>query len=420
MSRGTGNEELDAPTCAPRGSHEAFAANLKPYLDGELSRAHAAVIRWHIGRCPACREEMEWLKRLGIDARHLDSATPRPELRARILASLPDGPLERTAVVVRRQSPSFALASRVAAAGALCVLALAAAVALRGINTTAVLGDAGTSAGTRSNVRNYAAAGSVRAPGLAPAQAHNEPVQSSRAVAASADIKPDPTSERADEIVAAEEREEARQEAAIQAMAARDARQTQPASGNQPSAVAAVRVLPTAPPIRLAMAVSSIEAERAALTPWIAQAGGRIAPEVGGSGAAPASATRAHGGSQAMRDTAGDRAATSIIVCSVPLVRAAAIVRQLRIAGAIDMAPSGTMSRANGKPLPPHKGMLPRAVAEPYIGPDGPTTVRPLALRGSAGDASHRVQQPAPAFTRLVIELRRAPAAPASQGAGRF
>ncbi len=74
-------------------SQEAhLRADLKAYLDGELPALRRWVVRRHLVRCSECREEVTWLKRLGDETRELDKAVPRPELRARILASLPDLP----------------------------------------------------------------------------------------------------------------------------------------------------------------------------------------------------------------------------------------------------------------------------------------------------------------------------------------
>ncbi len=72
-------------------------ADLKAYMDGELAVARRFVVRRHLARCADCREEVRWLKRLGEDMRDLERAVPRPELRARILASLPETPPVRMA-----------------------------------------------------------------------------------------------------------------------------------------------------------------------------------------------------------------------------------------------------------------------------------------------------------------------------------
>ncbi len=79
------NFEPEPPTHRTR-------AELKAFLDGELSAARKLKVRLHLVRCEACREERSWLHQLGSDMKELEKAKPRPELRAKILASLPDTP----------------------------------------------------------------------------------------------------------------------------------------------------------------------------------------------------------------------------------------------------------------------------------------------------------------------------------------
>jgi hypothetical protein len=66
--------------------------NLKAHLDGEMSAVRNWLVRWHLAQCAECREELRWLHRLGEDMKDIESARPRPELRARILANLPSTP----------------------------------------------------------------------------------------------------------------------------------------------------------------------------------------------------------------------------------------------------------------------------------------------------------------------------------------
>ena len=63
--------------------------DLKAFLDGELPRLRHWMVSFHLSRCANCREEITWLQRLGKNMRTLDEVHPRPELRARILATLP-------------------------------------------------------------------------------------------------------------------------------------------------------------------------------------------------------------------------------------------------------------------------------------------------------------------------------------------
>ncbi len=106
-----------------------FQANLKAYLDGETSALRGWLVRGHLAQCAECREELRWLRRLGEDMKELESTRPRPELRARILASLPTTPPARGIQVIhsrpdRERSPQFvprlALASGLAMLLAFC------------------------------------------------------------------------------------------------------------------------------------------------------------------------------------------------------------------------------------------------------------------------------------------------------------
>jgi len=82
-----------SPSLRPTGCRGGlFQANLKAYLDGETSAIRGWLVRGHLAQCAACREELRWLRRLGEDMKELESTRPRPELRARILASLPTTP----------------------------------------------------------------------------------------------------------------------------------------------------------------------------------------------------------------------------------------------------------------------------------------------------------------------------------------
>jgi len=98
--------------------------DLKAWLDGELSAPRVLLVRAHLLFCPACREEITWLRRLGEDMRDLERAVPSPRLRARILAALPDAAPGRPAPSRLVSRPArFALAT---AFGGLCVAACAA------------------------------------------------------------------------------------------------------------------------------------------------------------------------------------------------------------------------------------------------------------------------------------------------------
>lgn len=77
-------------TDAHERSEHKITNELKASLDGELSIWRAGRVRLHLLRCASCREERAWLRRLGSEMKELERATPRPELRAKILASLPE------------------------------------------------------------------------------------------------------------------------------------------------------------------------------------------------------------------------------------------------------------------------------------------------------------------------------------------
>lgn len=94
--------------------------DLKAYLDGELSLLRRWQVHWHLSRCAECREESKWLNRLGEDMRDLERAHPRPELRQRILANLPETPPGR-AVEMTPLRPAFGM-PRFALAGAFLAL----------------------------------------------------------------------------------------------------------------------------------------------------------------------------------------------------------------------------------------------------------------------------------------------------------
>ena len=113
--------------------HERLVPDLKAWIDNELPAPRVWLVRAHLLMCPACREEVEWLKRLGEDMRDLERAVPSPRLRARILAALPatpPGSADLRKVVGRRYrwapAPAFAVFG---------ALACAAAVFLWAVNT---------------------------------------------------------------------------------------------------------------------------------------------------------------------------------------------------------------------------------------------------------------------------------------------
>ena len=66
--------------------------DLKAYVDGEMPLWRQRVAAWHLRRCASCRGEADWLKRMSGNFAEWENTpdySPRPELRARILACLP-------------------------------------------------------------------------------------------------------------------------------------------------------------------------------------------------------------------------------------------------------------------------------------------------------------------------------------------
>lgn len=117
---------MNPPGKQPHNGHQEFAGHvrddLKAYQDGELTLLRRCKVRWHLSHCAECREESKWLARLGEDMRDLERAQPRPELRQRILASLPEAPPGRAVEMTPLRPMSGA--PRSAFAGA-CVALLA-------------------------------------------------------------------------------------------------------------------------------------------------------------------------------------------------------------------------------------------------------------------------------------------------------
>ncbi|MCW3096471.1 MAG: hypothetical protein JWL77_2089 [Chthonomonadaceae bacterium] len=139
-----------------------FQANLKAYLDGEISAIRGWLVRGHLAQCAECREELRWLRRLGEDMKELESTRPRPELRARILASLPATPPAPGIRVVhsrpdRERSPQFM--PRLALAGVLAMLlAFSGVFALKHSSDAAVSGGKDSVASALPNVQHAAIA----------------------------------------------------------------------------------------------------------------------------------------------------------------------------------------------------------------------------------------------------------------------
>jgi hypothetical protein len=101
-------------------AHAAVLADLKAYQDGELSGWRRWRTKRHVSRCTDCEKEITRLKRISEEMRSLPQPFPRPELRARILASLPDTPPQPVRSTNNRAIRP--LTGRLTLAGAACVL----------------------------------------------------------------------------------------------------------------------------------------------------------------------------------------------------------------------------------------------------------------------------------------------------------
>ncbi len=193
LNNSTKEERL--PKCA--GGY--VSSDLKAYLDEELSPIRGWYVRRHIARCRACDEEIQWLQRLGKNMRMLENAHPRPELRARILATLPAMELD-TAMSAHATGAGLPLYRRselrYAIGGALCMLLLVSAfAALRGRGSATAVADPSSNISVRSTHRGD----SVTAP-VTQAQSASSP----NAPISHPVIPPDPTSMLADKLYAAE------------------------------------------------------------------------------------------------------------------------------------------------------------------------------------------------------------------------
>jgi anti-sigma factor RsiW len=70
---------------------EKVQNDLKAYQDGQLPPAPRLAVRWHLARCASCREEITHMENISKELRAEDAGILEPALRARILASIPDG-----------------------------------------------------------------------------------------------------------------------------------------------------------------------------------------------------------------------------------------------------------------------------------------------------------------------------------------
>lgn len=76
---------------------EKVRDDLKAYLDGQLGPVQRLAVRLHLARCASCRKEIRAMEQIGNDLRAGDEGVLEPALRARILASIPEGAPEAPA-----------------------------------------------------------------------------------------------------------------------------------------------------------------------------------------------------------------------------------------------------------------------------------------------------------------------------------
>ena len=236
-------------------------ADLKAYLDGELRPPRRWVVSFHLSRCTECREEIAWLQRLGKNMRSLEAAYPRPELRQRILSTLPAMEMQPQSGMARMQ-PSVNRPVHVrfrgpslAAAGALLIAALAFGAVAFVAHQSAQ--NAADFAKTHS-AQPVATSRPVRLP-KSPAthderQGPNVPIPDDI-------VKPDPTSEAADQL-ATLKMEKMRQ----------DAQKTIPANLERAFAEVKSRQLEvgssTTPYVSIALDSKDVASARRTLTEW--------------------------------------------------------------------------------------------------------------------------------------------------------
>jgi hypothetical protein len=234
--------------------HNWMPAELKAWLDGELSVPRIVMVRAHLLVCPACREEVTWLKRLGEDMRDLERAVPNPRLRGRILAALPETPPGRPAPADDpsrnwvRLAPAFATATVVAFAAILIAMIH---------NSSAVDSDRTAQQSVAKNP--YTAPELPVASGSGPSRASQPPHRS------------DPYSDYADRMLAQYLRDEENKSAILLARNRTNWNGFVAALSNEK------KIAQSGGALTLAVAVPDVNAAESALTSWAKAAGGSVA-----------------------------------------------------------------------------------------------------------------------------------------------
>jgi hypothetical protein len=306
----------------------AIRDDLKAYADGELSRLRRWQIRRHLSGCRDCQKEITGLKRVSEEMKNLPQETPRPELRARILASLPDAP--PSPARPRRSWHIHSLEPRLVFAGTACALLLI------GLSAMAILHTVSHIPATPPQVAQQVPPAPVVAPSIVSpnpsAYAQNQTI----ATAAMPDPTngstemTDETSRRADEILSAHldelnravrrAREESRRNELIRQHALLEAARTKPE--------------PETTPVRsnssLLIAVADISVAREKLRSLVQTVGGSLTEQPAGS-----SAPKAAGDGSQPANNGGDPAGTApVMSITVPIAEAGHFTSALRVVGA--------------------------------------------------------------------------------------
>jgi anti-sigma factor RsiW len=352
MTTNGDNRENNAKAWPERPHAAGIRDDLKGYTDGELSLLRRWQVRRHVSTCAACREEIIALSRVSKEISTLPQPTPRPELRARIMADLPTTPPAPA-------RPQFQLRSlpqpmRLSLVGTMCALLL---FSLYAVAHRRMVQPSGSRAVVSSPQLNepggngIAATNGVAAPASRPtivqneAQANNQQSYVSNAPhAVASDTMPtsevltDPTSREADHILFEERQSEL-------AAAIRHARRL---SARQDALVNARRELPAAggaPEHTVQLAVVDVAAARARLS--------GLVQEVGGTAVSPNSviASSESGAVSASRHVAGAATSTpsdAVVSIAVPGNQVTRFQNALRQLGTLSSANSATRPETPG------------------------------------------------------------------------
>lgn len=102
----------------------ALHDDLMAYRDDELSPVRRLAVRWHLLRCAACREELNFMKTVSDELRASEPPGIDPDLRAKLLENIPDSALSNGAA---RKPPAIhrrpIWPALLGSAGIVCVVA---------------------------------------------------------------------------------------------------------------------------------------------------------------------------------------------------------------------------------------------------------------------------------------------------------